>query len=186
MRRLTIKLLIGLIPRTRPASLREDNLSSVISFPRRKVQSSHPRRVDTTSTHVFLKALCTRYTNWPRQISYACPWAHRTLIVRNLKGLQDIIPFTSVHWHMQEKGWHFATKEDAAENAPGENVGPDPVEGHEKVRHLRDIYFLGDSEYKGRFTVPTLYDTKQHKIVSNESSEIIRMLYTEVCLWNRS
>ncbi|PSS16582.1 hypothetical protein M430DRAFT_28350 [Amorphotheca resinae ATCC 22711] len=107
-------------------------------------------------------------------VSYACPWAHRTLIVRQLKGLEDIIPYTSVHWHMQEKGWRFATPEDT--DAPGENVTPDPVN---KFTHLRDIYFSVDPEYKGRFTVPTLYDVKQKKIVSNESSEIIRMFYTE-------
>jgi len=111
-------------------------------------------------------------------VSYACPWAHRTLIVRQLKGLESIIPFTSVHWHMQEKGWRFATPED--KDAPGEEVTPDPLKGHEKYTHLRDIYFQVDPEYKGRFTVPVLYDVKQGKIVSNESSEIIRMFYTEV------
>jgi len=110
-------------------------------------------------------------------VSYACPWAHRTLIVRQLKGLESIIPFTSVHWHMQEKGWRFATSSDS--DAPGDNVTPDPVKGHEGYKHLREIYFQVDPEYKGRFTVPTLYDVKQGKIVSNESSEIIRMFYTE-------
>ena len=60
--------------------------------------------------------------------------AHRTLIVRKLKGLEEIIPFTAVHWHMQAKGWHFALPED---KEPGENVTPDPVEGHEKYTHLR-------------------------------------------------
>jgi len=54
-----------------------------------------------------------------------------------------------------------------------------PVKGHEKFTHLRDLYFHVDPEYKGRFTVPTLYDVKQDRIVSNESSEIIRMFYTE-------
>ncbi|MCJ1481680.1 S-glutathionyl-(chloro)hydroquinone reductase [Schaereria dolodes] len=107
-------------------------------------------------------------------VSYACPWAHRTLIVRKLKGLEDIIPYTSVHWHMLEKGWRFVTPD---EKLPGKNVTPDPV--HKDVSHLRDIYFQVDPEYKGRFTVPTLYDVKQGKIVSNESSEIIRMFYTE-------
>ncbi|KUJ16386.1 putative glutathione S-transferase omega-like 2 [Mollisia scopiformis] len=110
-------------------------------------------------------------------VSYACPWAHRTLIVRQLKGLEDIILFTSVHWHMQQKGWRFATSTD--NDAPGENVTPDPIKGHEGYEYLRDIYFQVDPEYKGRFTVPTLYDVKQGKIVSNESSEIIRMFYTE-------
>jgi putative glutathione S-transferase len=106
-------------------------------------------------------------------VSYACPWAHRTLIVRKLKGLEEIIPFTSVHWSMQEKGWRFAT---ADENLPGENVTPDPI--HPSYTHLREIYFQVNPEYSGRFTVPTLYDKKAKTIVSNESSEIIRMFYT--------
>lgn len=82
---------------------------------------------------------------------------------------------------MQALGWHFASSPNA-DDAPGENVRPDPVEGHEGYKHIRDVYFQVDPEYKGRFTVPTLYDVKQGKIVSNESSEIIRMFYTEVCL----
>ncbi|KAL8866106.1 MAG: hypothetical protein Q9198_009040, partial [Flavoplaca austrocitrina] len=106
-------------------------------------------------------------------VSYACPWAHRTLIVRKLKGLEDIIPYTAVHWEMLEKGWRFATPDD---NVPGDNVTPDPIHG---FAHLRDIYFKINPDYEGRFTVPTLYDIKQGKIVSNESSEIIRMFYTE-------
>jgi putative glutathione S-transferase len=60
---------------------------------------------------------------------------------------------------------------------PGENVGPDPI--HVEFTHLRDIYFNADPEYKGRFTVPVLYDFKQKKIVNNESSDVIRMFYTE-------
>ncbi|KAL9125982.1 MAG: hypothetical protein Q9217_004897 [Psora testacea] len=107
-------------------------------------------------------------------VSYACPWAHRTLIVRKLKGLEDIISFTSVHWEMLEKGWRFATSE---EKLVGDNVTPDPI--HDGYTHLRDIYFSVDPDYKDRFTVPTLYDVKQKKIVSNESSDIIRMFYTE-------
>lgn len=99
--------------------------------------------------------------------------------MRKLKGLEDIIPYTSVHWHMAEKGWRFATPED---NVTGENVTASPVEAHKGFAHLRDIYFQVDPEYTGRFTVPTLYDVKQGKIVSNESSEIIRMFYTEVGL----
>jgi putative glutathione S-transferase len=104
-------------------------------------------------------------------VSYACPWAHRALIVRELKGLKDIISYNSVHWHMGEKGWRFATPD---EQVPGETT-PDPL--HESYTHLRDIYFEQNPEYEGRFTVPTLYDKKTSKIVSNESSEIIRMLY---------
>ncbi|EME40437.1 hypothetical protein DOTSEDRAFT_55656 [Dothistroma septosporum NZE10] len=107
-------------------------------------------------------------------VSYACPWAHRALIVRKLKGLEDFITFTSVHWEMLEKGWRFATKD---ENEPGANTTPDPL--HPEYTHLRQIYFDMDSNYNGRFTVPTLFDKKQKKIVNNESADIIRMLYTE-------
>lgn len=126
-----------------------------------------------------LSPLSVTQTNGSTQVSYACPWAHRALIVRQLKGLEDIIPFTSVHWHMQQKGWRFAVEGET--DAPGENVGRDPVEGHEAYTHLRDIYFKVDPEYEGRFTVPTLLDVKTGRIVSNESSEIIRMFYSEVC-----
>ncbi|GES60219.1 ubiquitin-activating enzyme E1 [Aspergillus terreus] len=107
-------------------------------------------------------------------VSYACPWAHRTLIVRKLKGLEDIITYTSVHWHLGEKGWRFAAPD---ESLPGENVTPDPL--HPQFTHLREIYFADDPEYTGRFTVPVLYDKKLQRIVSNESAEIIRMLYYE-------
>ncbi|KAI1775318.1 glutathione S-transferase [Hypoxylon cercidicola] len=109
-------------------------------------------------------------------ISYACPWANRTLIVRKLKGLEDFISFSSVHWLMGEKGWRFATAEDT--DAAGENVIPDPVPGHETYTHLRDLYFAADPGYAGRFTVPVLFDKKTGAIVNNESSEILRMLGT--------
>ncbi|KAL9080775.1 MAG: hypothetical protein Q9157_000562 [Trypethelium eluteriae] len=74
---------------------------------------------------------------------------------------------------MLDKGWRFATKD---EKLPGDNVTPDPL--HPDYTHLRQIYFGVKPDYNGRFTVPTLYDKKQNKIVSNESSEIIRMFYT--------
>ncbi|KAL1972902.1 hypothetical protein VTN31DRAFT_6444 [Thermomyces dupontii] len=107
-------------------------------------------------------------------VSYACPWAHRTLITRKLKGLEDIIAVTCVHWHMGEKGWRFVTPD---EQLPSEYVHPNPV--HPEYTHLRDIYLSVEPEYQGRFTVPMLYDTKTKTIVSNESSEIIRMFYYE-------
>ncbi|KAL2754525.1 hypothetical protein ACRALDRAFT_1070285 [Sodiomyces alcalophilus JCM 7366] len=112
-------------------------------------------------------------------ISYACPWACRTLAVRKLKGLEDVISFSAVHWHLGEKGWRFATPDDPPEDIPGENVIPDPVEGHESFTHLRQIYFESNPQYEGRFTVPVLYDKQTKTIVSNESSEILRMLGTE-------
>jgi len=73
---------------------------------------------------------------------------------------------------MGEKGWRFATSD---EKLPGANVTPDPH--HPSFTHLREIYFEQNPDYAGRFTVPTLYDTVQKRIVNNESSEIIRMFY---------
>ncbi|KAF9340265.1 S-glutathionyl-(chloro)hydroquinone reductase [Linnemannia elongata] len=96
-------------------------------------------------------------------ISYACPWAHRTLLVRALKGLEDIISLDVVHWHMQEKGWPF---KDGYE---------DSLYG---AKFIREIYFKAQPDYAGRFTVPVLWDKKTQTIVNNESSEIIRMLNT--------
>lgn len=89
--------------------------------------------------------------------------AHRTLITRKLKGLEDFISFTSVHWHLGEKGWRFVTPD---ENLPGENVTQDPL--HPEFGHIRELYFSNDPDYSGRFTVPVLYDKKTKRIVSNE------------------
>ncbi|KAJ5178298.1 Glutathione S-transferase/chloride channel C-terminal [Penicillium coprophilum] len=107
-------------------------------------------------------------------VSYACPWAHRTLITRKLKGLEDFISFSSVHWHLGAEGWRFATPD---EKLSGENTIPDPL--HPDFTHIRQVYFSNDPDYTGRFTVPVLFDKKTKLIVSNESSEIIRMLYHE-------
>lgn len=96
-------------------------------------------------------------------MSLACPWAHRTLIVRELKGLQHLVGVSVVHFHMPETGWNFA---------PGAGVVPDTVNN---VMHVRDLYKLADADYAGRFTVPILWDKKTRTIVNNESSEIIRM-----------
>ncbi len=99
-------------------------------------------------------------------VSLACPWAHRTLIFRALKGLQDAISVSVVHWHMAENGWEF-------EEGPGST--PDEVNG---ARYLHQIYSKADPGYSGRVTVPVLWDRERETIVSNESSEIIRMLNT--------
>nr|WP_319516364.1 glutathione S-transferase family protein [uncultured Cohaesibacter sp.] len=97
-------------------------------------------------------------------VSYACPWAHRTLIFRTLKGLEDMISVSVVNSFMGENGWTF-------EDADG--VIPDPLFG---ARYLHEIYTKADATYSGRVTVPVLWDKKTGTIVSNESSEIIRML----------
>lgn len=96
-------------------------------------------------------------------VSYACPWAHRTLIFRALKGLEEIIPISVVHWFMGEHGWTFAD---------GEGVIPDSLFNSE---YLYQIYTKADTNYTGRVTVPILWDKQTQTIVNNESSEIIRM-----------
>jgi len=103
-------------------------------------------------------------------VSLACPWAHRTLITRALKGLQDVISVTVVDWHLGPRGWKFS----AGDECPG--CTPDAVNGKE---YLREVYELADPGYTGNVTVPTLWDTKSKTIVNNESSELIRMLFTE-------
>ncbi len=96
-------------------------------------------------------------------VSLACPWAHRTLIMRRLKGLEPAIGLSVVHWHMAEQGWSF-------EKGPG--VIPDP----QGAAFLHEVYTRADPGYTGRVTVPVLYDLERDTIVSNESSEILRML----------
>lgn len=96
-------------------------------------------------------------------VSHACPWAHRTMIFRSLKGLQDIIPFSVVHWFMGPDGWTFD---------PGDGVVQDPLFGS---RYLHEIYTTALQDYSGRVSVPILWDKHRATIVSNESSEIIRM-----------
>lgn len=93
-------------------------------------------------------------------VSYACPWAHRAMIMRNLKGLQNIISMTSVEPYMGEDGWVL-----------GEGADP-----HEDQSFLRDLYVMAEPSYSGRATVPVLWDIQKKCIVNNESSEIIRML----------
>lgn len=96
-------------------------------------------------------------------VSLACPWAHRTLIFRELKGLQDFISVSVVNPLMADEGWTFQ---------PGDGVIQDAV--NDKTR-LHEIYTLADPDYTGRVTVPVLWDKKQNTIVSNESADIIRM-----------
>jgi putative glutathione S-transferase len=97
-------------------------------------------------------------------VSLACPWAHRTLIMRVLKGLEAMIGVSVVNWRMLDKGWTF-------EDGPG--VIPDPIN---HVLYLHQIYVAADPNYTGRVTVPVLWDKERGTIVNNESSEIIRML----------
>jgi len=96
-------------------------------------------------------------------VSLACPWAHRTLIFRKLKGLDGMISLSVVHWLMSDQGWTFA---------PGPGVTPDPIHGAE---YLYEVYTAANPNYTGRVSVPVLWDKANGTIVNNESSEIIRM-----------
>lgn len=99
-------------------------------------------------------------------VSLACPWAHRTLIFRALKGLEQMISISVVHWYMAEDGWTFDV---------GDGVVPDTVNA---VKLMHEIYTKAMPDYSGRVTVPVLWDKQTKTIVSNESSEIIRMFNT--------
>jgi putative glutathione S-transferase len=100
-------------------------------------------------------------------ISLACPWAHRTLIVRKLKGLEDIISVNVVDWLLEDT-WRF--------NGQRPGCTPDTVNS---CSDLREIYRLSEPGYTGRVTVPVLWDKKEKTIVNNESAEILRMLNVE-------
>ena len=97
-------------------------------------------------------------------VSLACPWAHRTLIFRSLKGLEGMIDVSIVNPLMGEHGWTF-------DPAPG--VVSDPIH---HARYLHEIYRAAQPDYSGRVTVPVLWDKRRGVIVNNESSEIIRMM----------
>ena len=111
-----------------------------------------------------LTAVADRYHLY---VSYACPWAHRTLIMRQLKGLTDAISISAVDPLMGEGGWKFSdfrgTIADTVNN----------------TEYLREVYAIADSNYTGRVTVPILWDKQTSSIVNNESREIIRMFDTE-------
>ena len=100
-------------------------------------------------------------------VSYACPWAHRTLIMRSLKELTDAISISVVDPLMAEDGWEFSDFRGTI---------PDTVND---TKYLRKVYAIADSNYTGRVTVPILWDKETSTIVNNESREIIRMFDTE-------
>ncbi len=96
-------------------------------------------------------------------IARACPWAHRTMIFRALKGLEAMIDYSVTHWLMLEDGWTFA---------PGPGVTGDTIGG---AAFMHEVYARSDAAYTGRVTVPVLWDRQTNSIVSNESADIIRM-----------
>ncbi|MGQ3890078.1 glutathione S-transferase family protein [Legionella sp. CNM-1927-20] len=99
-------------------------------------------------------------------VSLACPWAHRTLIFRVLKGLTDFMDVSIVHPHMLDRGWEFKV---------GMGATGDKLYG---LRYLYELYCKADANYTGRVTVPVLWDKEKQTIVCNESAEIIRQFNT--------
>ena len=100
-------------------------------------------------------------------VSFACPWAHRTIIMRKLKGLEDAIGMTAVDPVRDERGWAFR-------DGPGHSI--DPVNG---FQFLSEAYVSTDPNYRGRITVPVLWDTKTKRIVSNSDDDLLRMFNGE-------
>ena len=146
----------------------------------------HDKWYDTGKTSGRFQREATRFHNWitpdgaagptgeggfPAEagryhlyVSLACPWAHRTLIMRTLKGLEDAIGVSVVHWHLADQGWEFK----AGPGATGDRLyGQD---------YLHQVYTRAESHYTGRVSVPVLWDKERETIVNNESAEIIRML----------
>jgi putative glutathione S-transferase len=97
-------------------------------------------------------------------VSLACPWAHRTIITRRLKGLEDAIGMTVVDPIRDERGWRFTADD------------PDPLNGW---TYLREAYVASDPQYDARVTVPVLWDTQERRIVSNSDDDIMRMFETQ-------
>ena len=95
-------------------------------------------------------------------VSYACPWAHRTLITRALRGLEAAVSVTILDPKMPDEGWAFA-------------ADPDPVGG---AKHLSEVYLRANPKYTGRVTVPVLWDKRENTIINNESREVMRLLDT--------
>ncbi len=134
-------------------------------------QESRFRNRVTTSGSSGYRAEAGRYHLY---VALACPWAHRTIIFRRLKKLENVISMTVLDPIRDERGWAFSDR-------PG--CGPDPINGFE---FLREAYIATAPDFEGRVTVPVLWDKKEGIIVNNESSEIIRMLNSEFDEWGNS
>jgi len=145
---------------------------------------------DTESTGGRFERQPSRFRDWIRAdgstpfapepgryhlyVSLACPWAHRTLLVRRLKQLEEVISVSVVHPLMGDQGWSFENPD----ATPG--VTGDLLHG---ARYLHEVYVRADPRHTGRVTVPVLWDRKLSRLVNNESSEIIRMLNREFDEW---
>lgn len=131
-------------------------------------QESHFRLCVTRDGSSGFRAEPGRYHLY---VSLACPWAHRTIIVRRLKGLEDVVSMSVVDPVRDERGWRFGE---------GDGFGPDPLNGFD---YLSEAYLRSDPAFDGRVTVPALWDRESSRIVCNESADIIRMLNSEFDEW---
>jgi len=134
-----------------------DNRASAGAFVR--PESAFRDRVTADGSSGF-KAEAGRYHLY---VAYSCPWAHRAIVFRALKGLESSITLAAADPVSEPDGWSFSGRPDAANG----------------VRHLHEVYVKARADYTGRVSVPTLWDRERSTIVNNESSEIIRMLNSE-------
>ncbi|MGI9187267.1 MAG: glutathione S-transferase family protein [Gaiellales bacterium] len=141
------------------------------------IPAQFPRETDRAGRFVrqesrFLDHVCPNgTTNYPAEtgryvlyVSYACPWAHRAIILRRLKHLEDVVPMVVVNPYRDERGWGF-----------GDPVGSD-ADPYEGFHFLSEAYAIADPTYEGRVTVPTMWDRETRTIVCNESALVMRML----------
>ncbi len=119
-------------------------------------------------------------------VSYACPWAHRTLIVRALKGLEHAIGVSVVHPLLDDRGWHFSDAAPSTSSNPATTEQSADDDAHTRdalygAKLLREFYdrSVDAEKYGGRITVPVLWDKDRQTIVNNESAEIVRLLNSE-------
>jgi putative glutathione S-transferase len=142
-------------------------MKSLAQFPDEQAESGEFVRQEDAFRGVISSDGSTAYPaargRYHLYVSLACPWAHRTLIVRHLKGLADVVGVTVVDPVRDEHGWAFRT-------VPG--CGPDPINHFE---YLSEAYLATDPHYRGRFTVPVLWDRESRHIVNNSEDDICRM-----------
>lgn len=136
-----------------------------------EIKSGSYERKPTSFRHQVSNKSGAKYPAEPGRyhlyVSLACPWASRTLMVRKLKKLEDVVSVTVVHPDMMEDGWTFGDR-------------PEPING---FRFLHEVYVAASPTYSGHVTVPVLWDRKTKTIVNNESAEIIRMLNRAFDAW---
>lgn len=141
------------------------------------IPAQFPRETDAAGRFVrqqsrFLDHVCPNgTTNYPAEagryvlyVSYSCPWAHRAILTRRLKQLEEVIPMVAVNPFRDERGWGF-----------GDPVGSE-AEPYEGFRFLSEAYAIADPSFEGRVTVPTMWDRETRTIVCNESALVMRML----------